>query len=160
MARWWWSRICLPALQGVKSSRLMNVSQGSVAASRQFSIRTSAFRESRFPRPAIDNRHLAHPLVPNFFVTDKISHERTYVDSAGLARVEDHASNWRWVHRKLCRFSFIDQSIRTYDSPFDGAVVLTDLGTKIICRVFVIRMRGQQQSSGSVPTVPKRVRVK
>ncbi|GEM_PF-5567326 len=79
-------------------------------------MRAAAFGQKQtlscYPRvpitpPCYRNRHLAHPLFPNFFITDKISHEATYVDSAGLARVEDCASNWRGVHGKFRRLSFI-----------------------------------------------------
>ena len=62
----------------------------------------------------IDDRHLALPLIPGVFVTDKIRHKASDVDSAGHTRVENCASGWRRMHHELGHLGLIDEAVGTY----------------------------------------------
>ena len=77
-------------------------------------------------RFVVDHGHLTIPLGPGVAVCDQISHEVSHVDAAGFAGRENRISYWGPMHVVGRDFIFIDQVVRSYGSPFNGFIALTD----------------------------------
>ncbi len=67
------------------------------------------------------------------------------VDSARLPCVEDGASCGRRMDLIGANIVFIRQAVGPNDDPLEGFMVLRDLGSQIICRVLVVRVRRNQE---------------
>ncbi len=71
------------------------------------------------------------------------------VDSAGLARIKNRASDRRRMHFVFGYIFLLSQIVRTNGNPFNGLVVLTDDSPQVISSFFIIRMGWQEQTDKS-----------